>query len=96
MSQSLYPYELSFDKEVMSWLGVKFNPVKYGMHYLLPPNILKNKGHEEGVGPISAPTPRKSKFQMSTDSKDEEDEEPLEWKLKKFPMFPQLPEHALL
>jgi hypothetical protein len=91
-----YLDEEAFDKEVMSWNGVKCNPHKSGMHYLLPPELLKKKGQEEGVGPSSGPTEKKQKVQMSSDSEEEEDEEPLEWKKRTFPVFPQLPEQAML
>jgi hypothetical protein len=45
----------------MSWPGVKCNPRKSGMHYLLPPELLKKKGQEEGVGPSSAPSNEEAK-----------------------------------
>jgi hypothetical protein len=73
-----YLDEESFDKEVMSWPGVKHNPHKSGMHYLLPPKIRKKKGQEEGVGPSSSRATKKPKVQMPMDSEEEEDEEPLE------------------
>jgi hypothetical protein len=43
-SLPFYLDEEAFDKEVMSWVGVKRNPRKSGMHYLLPPELLKKKG----------------------------------------------------
>jgi hypothetical protein len=51
----LYFYEEAFDKEVMSWPGVKHNPCKSGMYYVLPVKMLKKKGQEAGVGPSSGP-----------------------------------------
>jgi hypothetical protein len=45
-----YLDEEAFDKEVMSWLGVKRNPCKSGMHYLLLAELLKKKGYKAGVG----------------------------------------------
>jgi hypothetical protein len=39
-----YLDEEAFDKEVMSWPGVKHNPHKSGMHYLLPTELLKKRG----------------------------------------------------
>jgi hypothetical protein len=50
---SFYMGEETFNKEVMSWLGVKHNPRKSGMHYILPVELLKKKGKEAGVGPSS-------------------------------------------
>jgi hypothetical protein len=41
---SFYLDEEAFDKEVMSWLGMKRNPRKSGMHYILPAKMLKKKG----------------------------------------------------
>jgi hypothetical protein len=43
----LYLDEEAFDKEVMSWPGVKRNPRKSGMHYLLPPDLLKKRGRKK-------------------------------------------------
>jgi hypothetical protein len=77
-SLPFYLDEKSFDNEVLSWVGVKCNPHKSGMHYLLPPEILKKKGQEEGVGTSSTPIVKKKKVQMSTDLEEEEDKEPLE------------------
>jgi hypothetical protein len=42
-----YLDEEAFDKEVMSWPGVKHNPRKSGMHYLLPPELLKKRGRKK-------------------------------------------------
>jgi hypothetical protein len=84
-----YLDEETFDKEVMSWTGVKRNPCKSGMHYLFPAELLKKKGQEEGVGSSSGPAEKKQKVQMSMDSEDEEDAQPLECKKRTFPMFLQ-------
>ena len=46
---SFYLDEEAFDKEVMSWLGVKCNPHKLGMHYVFPIEFMKKKGQEVGV-----------------------------------------------
>jgi hypothetical protein len=56
---SFYLDEEAFDKEVMSWPGVKRNPCKSGMHYILPVELLKKKGKEAGVGPSSGSEPQK-------------------------------------
>jgi hypothetical protein len=56
---SFYLDEEAFDKEVMSWPGVKCNPHKSGMHYLLPVELLKKKGQEAGVGSSSGPEEKK-------------------------------------
>jgi hypothetical protein len=40
----LYLDEETFDKELMSWIGIKHNPCKSRMKYLLPADILKKKG----------------------------------------------------
>jgi hypothetical protein len=77
-SLPFYLDEEAFDKEVMSWPGVKRNPHKSSMHYLLPPELLKKKGQEEGVGPSSSLETKKLKVQMPIESEEEEDEEPLE------------------
>jgi hypothetical protein len=53
---SFYLDEEAFDKEVMSWPGVKRNPRKSGMNYVFPIDLMKKKGHEAGVGPSSDPT----------------------------------------
>jgi hypothetical protein len=41
---SFYLDEEAFDKEVMSWPGVKHNPCKSGMHYLLPSGAIEEEG----------------------------------------------------
>jgi hypothetical protein len=50
---SFYLHEEAFDKEVMSWPGVKCNPHKSRMHYVFPTEMLKKKGKEVGIGSIS-------------------------------------------
>jgi hypothetical protein len=54
-----YLDEEAFDKEVMLWTSAKNNLRKYGMHYLLPIDILNKKGQEEGVGPSLVPVEKK-------------------------------------
>jgi hypothetical protein len=49
----LYLDEEAFYKEVMSWPGVNHNLRKLGMHYVLPVEMLKKRGHKTGVGLIS-------------------------------------------
>jgi hypothetical protein len=56
---SFYLDKEAFDKEVMSWPGVKRNQQNSGMHYIFPVKILKKKGKEVGVGPSSGPEPQK-------------------------------------
>jgi hypothetical protein len=41
---SFYLDEEAFNKEVMSWPGVKHNPCKSGMHYIMPVEMLKKRG----------------------------------------------------
>ena len=48
---SFYLDEEAFNKEVMLFLGVKHNPYKLGMFYILPDELLKKKWKEVGVGP---------------------------------------------
>jgi hypothetical protein len=91
-----YLDEEAFDKEVMSWPGVKCNPCKSGMHYLLPMELLKKKGQEVGVGPSSGPEEQKKEAPVQTDSEEEEETQPLACKKRTLPMFPQLPEKAML
>jgi hypothetical protein len=45
-----YLDEEAFDKEVMSWPGVKHGPRKSGMHYIFPAELLKKKDKEVGEG----------------------------------------------
>ena len=80
----------------MSWIGVKHNPRKSNMHYLLPAELRKKKEHEEGVGSSSSPARKKKNVSMLMESEDEEDTQPLERKKRIFPMFPQLSEQAVL
>jgi len=52
----MFPFYLdkeAFDKEVMSWLGVKCNPCNSRMHYLFLAELQKKRGQEVGVGPNS-------------------------------------------
>jgi hypothetical protein len=87
----LLPFYLdqeTFDKEVMSWNGCKCNPHKFGMHYLLPTELFKKKGQEEGVGTSSGPAEKKQKFQMSTNSEEEENAEHMERKKSALSIFP--------
>jgi hypothetical protein len=50
-----YLDEEAFDKEVMSWLGVKHGQHKLGMHYIFCVELLKKKDNEPGEGPSSGP-----------------------------------------
>jgi hypothetical protein len=84
---SFYLYEEAFEKEVMSWLGVKRNLHNSGMHYLLPMDLLKKKGQEVGVGPISGPEEKKKEALMHTYSEEEEETQSLERKKRTLPMF---------
>jgi hypothetical protein len=63
---SFYLDEEAFDKEVMSWPGVKHNPRKSGMHYVFPTELLKKKGKEAGVGPSSGPEAQKKEALAQT------------------------------
>jgi hypothetical protein len=56
---SFYQDEEAFNKEVMSWSGVKRNPCKSGIHYILHVDLLKKKGKEEGVGPSIGSDPQR-------------------------------------
>jgi hypothetical protein len=93
---SFYLDEEAFDKEVMSWPGVKCNPCKSGMHYVFPSELLKKKGQEVGVGLSSGPATQKKEAPPQTDSEEEEEMQPLERKKRTLSMFPQLPEKAML
>jgi hypothetical protein len=42
------------------------------MHYLLPVELLKKKGHEAGVGPRSVLEEKNQDASMHTDSEEEE------------------------
>jgi len=57
-----YLDEEEFNKEVMSWPGVKRNPRKSGMHYAFPIGLLKNKGQEVGVGLSSFTMTQKKEY----------------------------------
>jgi DNA-binding transcriptional regulator/RsmH inhibitor MraZ len=52
---SFYLDEEAFKKEVILWPGVKHNPRKSRMHYILPAELLKKKGKEAGVRLNSGP-----------------------------------------
>jgi hypothetical protein len=68
-----YLDEEAFDKEVMSWPGVKRNLRKSGMHYVFPVELLKKKGQEEGVGLSSGPEVQKKEAPTQMDSEEEEE-----------------------
>jgi hypothetical protein len=55
---SFYLDEEAFEKEVMSWLGVKRNPCKSRMHYIMATKLLRKKYKEAWVGPSSCPEPQ--------------------------------------
>jgi hypothetical protein len=84
----------AFDKEVMSWLGVKHNPRKLGMHYTLPMELLKKKYKESGEGPSSGPEPKKPDAPVHSDSEEEEKIQQLE--KRKRPALRQLPDDFML
>jgi hypothetical protein len=50
-----YLDEEAFDKEFMSWPGVKCGQRKSGMHYICVVEMLKKKDKEAGEGPSSGP-----------------------------------------
>jgi hypothetical protein len=56
---SLHLDEEALDKEVISWTGVKCNPHKSRMHYILLVELLKKKGKEAGVGSSAGPEAQK-------------------------------------
>jgi hypothetical protein len=47
---SFYLDKEAFNKEVISWPGVKCNLCKSGMYYVFPIEMLKKKEKEAGVG----------------------------------------------
>jgi hypothetical protein len=47
--------EEAFEKEFMSWPGVKHSQRKAGMHYIFPVEMLKKKDKEAREGPRSGP-----------------------------------------
>jgi hypothetical protein len=77
---SFYLDKEAFNKEVMSWSGVKHNLCKSGMHYILPRDILKKKYKEVGAGLSSGLEPQKPESLELSDSKEEDEMHPLEWK----------------
>jgi hypothetical protein len=68
-----YLDEEAFQKEVMSWPGVKRNPHKSEMHYILPEELLKKRGQEVGVGMISGPGIKNKESLTHMDSDEEEE-----------------------
>jgi hypothetical protein len=80
----------------MSWPGVKCNPRKSGMHYILPVELLKKKGKEAGIGPSSGSEPQKKEAPTQSDSKEEEETQPLESKKRTLPIFHPLPYKVML
>jgi hypothetical protein len=69
---SFYLDEEAFEKEFMSWLGVKQNQRKLGMHYILPMELLNKKDKKEEAEPSSGPEPHKPDAPAQSDSKEEE------------------------
>jgi hypothetical protein len=84
-----YLDEEAFEKEVMSWLGVKQKPRKFRMHYVFLVDMLKKKGQETRVGPSSGPKTQKKEAPPQTNSKEEEEMQPLAWKKRTLLMFSQ-------
>jgi len=70
---SFYLDEEAFEREFMSWIGIKCNPCKLGMHYTLPVELLKKKYKEAGEGPSSSPEPKKPNALVYLDSEEEEE-----------------------
>jgi hypothetical protein len=68
-----YLDEEAFNKEVMLWLGVKHNPHKLGMHYILPNELLNKKGKKVGVGPSLGSTPQKQEAPKKSYSEEEDE-----------------------
>jgi hypothetical protein len=93
---SFYLDEEAFDKEAMSWLGVKCNLCKLGMHYIFPAELLKKKGNKVGVGPRSGSEAMKKEAPIQTNYEEQEETQPLEHKERTLSIFSQLPEQALL
>jgi hypothetical protein len=81
---SFYLDEEAFDKELMSWTGVKCNLCKSGMHYILPTKMMKKKSKEVGVGPSSGLELHKKEDLTQSYSEEEEETQPLECKIKSF------------
>jgi hypothetical protein len=75
-----YLDEEAFDKEVMSWPGVKHGQRKSGMHYILPLELLKKKDNEPGEGLSLGPEQKKPDALAQTDSEEEEEIQQLEWR----------------
>jgi hypothetical protein len=86
----------AFDKEIMSCHGVKRKPHKSGMNYVLPMDLLKKRGQEEGVGSSSSMKVQKKESPTQMDSDEEEETQPQERKKRTLPMFSQLSKQAML
>jgi hypothetical protein len=54
---SFYLDKEAFDKEFMSWPGVKCSQRKLRMNYILPAELLKKTYKEEGAGQSLGPEP---------------------------------------
>jgi hypothetical protein len=54
----------------MLWPGVKRNPRNLGMHYILPEELLKKKGKEEGVGSSTGPEELKKESHAQSNSEE--------------------------
>jgi hypothetical protein len=89
-----YLDEEAFDKEVMSWPGVKHGQRKSGMHYIFPAELLKKKDNEPGEGPSSGPEQKKPDAPVQTDSEEEEEIQQLE--RRKISAHRQLPDNVVL
>jgi hypothetical protein len=70
---SFYLDKEAFDREVMSWPGVKHNLRKKGMRYILPMELLKKKDKYAEARPSSSPEPQKPDALAQSDSKEEEE-----------------------
>jgi hypothetical protein len=62
-----YLDEEAFDKEVLSWTGVKHGPRNSGMHYIFLVELLKKKDKETGEEPSSSPEPKKPNTLVQSD-----------------------------
>jgi hypothetical protein len=77
---SFYLDEEAFDREFMSWPGVKCNPHKLGMHYILPTEMLKKKDKDAVAEPRSGPEPQNPDAPAQLDFEGEEGMQQLERK----------------
>jgi hypothetical protein len=91
---SFYLDDEAFDKEVMSWLGIKRGSRKTGMHYILPAEMIKKKDKEAGEGPSSGLEPKKPDAPIQSNSEEEKEMQQLE--RKKRPAIRQLPVDVVL